>query len=1811
MYSKTIFFFLIFLLLVESATAQTDHPTFLKAQKAFQKHSYNEALQSLEDLKQKEAKNYGEPAKLLEAQCHQALNNYYQVISLLESQIDQFQNQDLKLQGHLLLSKAYITYNNNMSSRILRHFEIPFQFFNEQFKKDGSKKKELLETLFDVQEALSQYWDYSESHQKWQEEFNKLTDEKKNWNVFFQNKQRELAEKRIQKLVQIYDYIREVGGKDSHEAARALFLKGCFYTNIALDQYRQAQYYSVSELSEQIRKSLDQGILAFRAVPAKDELADDAQFLACYTLHHKKNDLVAAKEAYTQFLTERSRSKWASDARHYYQQIMEEEINLQIPRVFAPGEKITLNLQTRNTTKIQFELRKVNVLNSFPDYNYDSAAKEQARIQLDKRIEPQERWLLQTGIKDDYVGIAKELEIPNRGPGIYVLTGTGTKKQSQAIIVVSNVVLITHQARERLLNYVVDSQTGKPIANASVAARLYFSYQNSNSREDKVSGTTDANGLFSADLSRFGNFYSYSTEVVAVNADHAALHSDNYSNYSSYENRIQVLAYTNQPVYRPGQKVEFKLIFRGRENGEVKNIPSKMVALYIQDPLGNKVYNKTVYTNAYGTISDSFELKSKEEKPALGTYNIIAQIDGNTVYQENYSYPHFNVEEYKKPEFLVSVAPVTEQATFGEEIKAKIHGEYYFGGPVVGGTVNYTIYVSPHYTSYNRREEYSWYQRSGRGRRQHNEYEYYGREHIASVQNQSLDENGDFEVTFQSQQRYGENVDQVYTIEAQVVDKSRRMVNGQGSVYVTHRGFTVFLDAQKEIYLRGETAQIDVIAKTANGTPVAFQGEFLVELQEGDAQTPTYKELLRDPIKVDESGKTMYSFIPDEEGYFRVTLKTKDAKGLEVAGQTNIWVVSKDFRGDQSRFSDVNLISDKSSYRIGEKANILLTSHLPDSYALISVTGDQSLTDYQVIRVAGKTGLFSITIREAHTPNIFVQALVIKGNKVYQNVLEIAVPPLQCFGNVEIKSNKESYLPGELAKITVKTTDYQGNPIPMEVSLGTVDASLYYIAPDSTPDIRQFLYGNLRENRLAFRSSLQFSYSATASYLPGFEQKYFSTNQLPDAYYRAFQGIQGLGGAAFAQNEDSEGGGKLRAREEPASPLSAISEKSMVSKDEASSDGPSRQAENKKAAGKPSANMKESAESNRRDSDNGAPEFQEAKVRTDFKDNCFWIGQIVTDSKGEATMEIPLPDNLTTWTLTSRAIDLKNRVGFVQKNILTQKHVLIRPQQPRFFRERDWVTLSAIVQNNLSEDLDVKVALTIDDQLLTMVPMADNEKEQTIKVRGKKDYRLDWVVSVRGEGKTTIKMSALTTVDSDAVEQSFPVYLHGIEKFLSTNGVMTGENNQLAGDQSHSLLVNVPAERIPESTRLTLNFSPTMASVILEALPYLAQYPYGCVEQTMSRFLPSVLAAKTLKQLGFSFEETLPNAKNYSPDHPRFANMRPQACLNDKVLSAMVEQGKLRLYDFQHSDGGWGWWKKDTSNLYMTSYVLFGLNQARQAGVSIESDRIMRGGQFLLNQLQQVNLKEDREIGNSIEGNRFAYMLFSLSTLPEIKDEIRKHQSDEKFGFLNVLNFLFSERDVLNDYGRSLLALTLKNIGKANEAKDLLAQIMDHAVPGEDGTVHFGEHSNYYYWYQDGIESSAYALKALVAIEPSNPAISKIAKWLSLRRTSGRWNSTKDTAMAIYGLLDYLTLTGEMNPSYTLRVRLGNKVLKTIEVNKANLFTLENEIVFSSSEIETGTHTFVIEKEGAGNLYYSASLSFFTLEEDIRPEKTEIELQRT
>jgi len=137
--------------------------------------------------------------------------------------------------------------------------------------------------------------------------------------------------------------------------------------------------------------------------------------------------------------------------------------------------------------------------------------------------------------------------------------------------------------------------------------------------------------------------------------------------------------------------------------------------------------------------------------------------------------------------------------------------------------------------------------------------------------------------------------------------------------------------------------------------------------------------------------------------------------------------------------------------------------------------------------------------------------------------------------------------------------------------------------------------------------------------------------------------------------------------------------------------------------------------------------------------------------------------------------------------------------------------------------------------------------------------RVDWRVKVDREGSALVRMKALTDDDSDAMEMRFPVYVHGILKMESFTGVIPAQAKE---DEIGKVTFNVPAQRRVKETVLEVRYSPSLAAAMVDALPYMVDYPYGTTESTLNRFLPTVVTQRMLQDMKIDLKDVQKHLTN-------------------------------------------------------------------------------------------------------------------------------------------------------------------------------------------------------------------------------------------------------------------------------------------------------------------------------------------------------------
>ncbi len=243
------------------------------------------------------------------------------------------------------------------------------------------------------------------------------------------------------------------------------------------------------------------------------------------------------------------------------------------------------------------------------------------------------------------------------------------------------------------------------------------------------------------------------------------------------------------------------------------------------------------------------------------------------------------------------------------------------------------------------------------------------------------------------------------------------------------------------------------------------------------------------------------------------------------------------------------------------------------------------------------------------------------------------------------------------------------------------------------------------------------------------------------------------------------------------------------------------------------------------------------KIRKAFPDTAYWVADVRTDANGQASVKFDYPDAITSWRATTRGVTQDTKVGSAVENTIVRKNLMVRLVVPRFFRRGDEIVLSTIVQNYLPTEKTARVSMEF-----TGLQVLDGATRD-VPVPSRGTVKVDYRVRVQDVDSAKVLGKALTDVESDAMELTLPVVPFGVKLAVAKSG-------SIAGNSSANEQISFPAGIEPNTRKLTIELTPSIAGTIFGALDFLTSYPYGCTEQTMSSFLPDVLVADAMKKLG-------------------------------------------------------------------------------------------------------------------------------------------------------------------------------------------------------------------------------------------------------------------------------------------------------------------------------------------------------------------------
>jgi uncharacterized protein YfaS (alpha-2-macroglobulin family) len=722
--------------------------------------------------------------------------------------------------------------------------------------------------------------------------------------------------------------------------------------------------------------------------------------------------------------------------------------------------------------------------------------------------------------------MSQKVKVDPLPAGLYFLAvGSPEGTRTSQLLSVSRSALVLKRAPEQVLVWVVELADGSPAADCEVTIYEKTQAQSGFVTRVLATGRTDREGVFKSSLPQeTGPLLAIvqREDDVAVCAEEwsAAVAPEAVEGLSKPADTILhspsfiLYTYTDRPIYRPGQEVHFKAIVRRDDDGRYSLLPTDtMVPVVVTDEAGRTVYQETLQLTPFGSISGSFPLS---EEATAGRYRLAVrptlrpeaqgrEAHGGAVGAGGEEHEiYFQVERPRRPGYAVSVTTDQPGYVRGDIITVTISASYDFGVPVAGAEVSYTLYAA-NYLPHLPGEDFDFGDTGQEGaldqgpegpsqpqtansiRRSDGD-----RRTVVSGQGVTNDA-GRFTVVLPTDTE-SLTSSQLFTLEATVTAPSQQPVSASTSFPVHQSSFYIGLRPERRVARAGQEMAFDVQTMDTEGQPwgrarLRYTLDLVEWHREGDRGRWEEKseEVTRAGLRTDGQGQARIAFKPTTGGTYRLRIEGEDRRGNRISNSTQLWVsevgrspslrpYSGQATGSGRRVGwrwpegdQLELITDKVRYRVGEVAEVMVLSPYRRAKALLTVERGRVMAT-RAVELEGYSDTVSVPVEPEYFPNAFVSVVLIPDHHPDGELpdfkigyAELTVESAEKELMISLSPEKERYQPGERVVYNVRTADGAGQPISAEVSLAVVDA-----ASSETPGIIEAFY---ERRKLAVRTA--------------------------------------------------------------------------------------------------------------------------------------------------------------------------------------------------------------------------------------------------------------------------------------------------------------------------------------------------------------------------------------------------------------------------------------------------------------------------------------------------------------------------------------------------------------------------------------------------------------------------------------------------------------------------------------------------------------------------------------------------------------------
>lgn len=527
--------------------------------------------------------------------------------------------------------------------------------------------------------------------------------------------------------------------------------------------------------------------------------------------------------------------------------------------------------------------------------------------------------------------------------------------------------------------------------------------------------------------------------------------------------RDRAFLFPEREILRPGEGFWIKGYVRslGLTGNTITAGRSYRVALL--SPEGSEVQSATVRTNDFGAFSARFEVPLSA---SLGYFQLVLQ-EG----KEQLTQAGLQVAEYVPAEFKAEVSPDAGFRMRGEQARVTVSGSYLYGAPMVGAGAHATVFRYPTTFSPRGADDLA----TDDSEFQDTVDRIYQTPYIKSVE-LKLGSDGrqvvDIPLSFENMI----GPERIET-EAEIVDLSNRAQSARAAFLVHPARYYLGLERPENYFVNsGSSLSPKVLALEPSGARVSgrdvnlslYRVHYAEVVRKGsDGEPYSIYNRVQERVgschvqsEVSAKGCALRTQSP---GFHVVRATSRDERGREVAASYSFYSIgtgSAGFRASSDRQA-VELTLDKGSYRIGDRARLLIQSPFAKARAWVTVEKDDTVDSF-VVSVSGSTPTVELPVTERFRPNAHIGVVLIEESASTGRVdredsyrigyAELKLDPEAQRLSVGVQADRTSYRPRSDVALDFSVRDAAGRPVSAELSVFVVDEGVLLLSGQGLPD---------------------------------------------------------------------------------------------------------------------------------------------------------------------------------------------------------------------------------------------------------------------------------------------------------------------------------------------------------------------------------------------------------------------------------------------------------------------------------------------------------------------------------------------------------------------------------------------------------------------------------------------------------------------------------------------------------------------------------------------------------------------------------------